>query len=115
MDGRGTALPYLAGMNTIIEFQVFHQKASRLLTEPELDELICFIASNPYSGVVIPGSGGIRKLRWSRQGTGKRSGVRVVYYNKTRTETWLLAIYAKSEKESLSVNALLRMKESIDG
>ncbi len=50
-------------------------------------------------GVVIPGSGGVRKLRWCAEGRGKRGGVRVIYYWRTRQgEIWLLTIYAKNER-----------------
>ena len=112
---RGTALPYLVRMNTIIETPFFTRKSAQVWQPFERDAFINFIAKNPMAGVVIPGSGGIRKVRWSKEGTGKRSGVRVVYYNKTAFETWLLAVYAKNEVENLSINALKMMKEDIHG
>ena len=108
-------MPYRAGMNTIVETPGFIRRATRIWSDAELDEFINFIAENPLSGAVIPGTGGIRKVRWGRQGAGKRGGVRVVYYNKTTTETWLLTVYAKSETETLSMDALIMMREEING
>jgi hypothetical protein len=45
-------------------------------------EFVGWIAANPLAGDVIPGSGGCRKVRWSRSGMGKRGGVRVIYFNR---------------------------------
>ena len=104
-------MPYGSGMNTIVETKVFTKKAAATWSESEKDEFIGFIARNPLAGNVIPGTGGVRKVRWSRQGIGHRSGVRIIYYNKTFTETWLLALYAKNEKIKLPVNAMVKMRD----
>jgi hypothetical protein len=65
----------------------------------------------------IPGSGGIRKLRWSRPGMGKRGGVRVIYYFfDARGLVSLLTVYAKSEQEGLTkeeIKALAAVVEQI--
>ncbi|OQW94205.1 MAG: transcriptional regulator, partial [Beggiatoa sp. IS2] len=64
---------------------------------------------------VIPGSGGVRKVRWSRKGSGKRGGVRVIYYNRlTNGEIWLLLIYAKSEQENIPAHILKAIKTEIE-
>ena len=102
-------------MNTIIETRVFTKKAAAIWSEPEKDDFIGFIARTPLAGKVIPGTGGVRKVRWKRQGTGQRGGVRVIYYNNTLTETWLLTLYAKGDIEDMSVNELKRMREAIHG
>lgn len=63
---------------------------------------------------VIPGSGGCRKLRWSRAGTGKRGGVRVIYYNRLDDGTiWLLVTYAKAERGNIPAHILRQVKESL--
>lgn len=76
-----TAMPYNNFMYTICETPTFKKLVDELLSETERQELCVFIANNPEAGDVIPGSGGCRKLRWSRPGMGKRGGARVIYYN----------------------------------
>ena len=63
----------------------------------------------------MPGSGGVRKLRWSRQGAGKRGGVRVVYFNRLADgELWLLLIYSKSVKDNVSAELLKLFKQEVN-
>ena len=98
-------------MNTIIESRMFTRKVSSIWKESELEEFKDFIARNPVAGVVIPGTGGVRKIRWGRQGSGKRGGVRVVYCNMPMRETWLLTIYAKNEVEDIPAADLKTIRE----
>lgn len=73
------------------------------------------LSSNPQAGDVIPNGGGLRKIRWTRKGIGKRGGVRVIYYNLLDNGLILvLDIYAKSEKENLSRNELSHLKGQKD-
>ena len=67
-------------MNTVVELPEFIKRVAKLLTEVERRHLIAYLAANPLSGVVMQGTGGIRKLRWKRTGTGKRGGVRIIYF-----------------------------------
>ncbi len=68
---------------------------------------ITFIAHYPEAGDVIPGSGGVRKIRWGRRGAGKRGGVRVVYYFHNETmPLFLLTVYAKSRRVDLTKSEL---------
>jgi len=64
---------------TIVELPQYIRRAERLLDEEERNRLIDYLATRPKSGVVMQGTGGIRKLRWARKGTGKSGGVRVIY------------------------------------
>lgn len=90
-------------MQTVREFGDFYKDALALLGEQGHSELINFIAANPESGDIIPGTGGFRKLRFRRPGMGKRGGVRVVYYYYNKeTPISLLLIYAKSKRENLT-------------
>lgn len=58
---------------------------------------------------------GVRKVRWSREGVGKRGGVRVIYYNRLANgEIWLLTMYAKSARENIPAHQLKAIKEIID-
>jgi len=66
-------------MRTVAETPVFIRYASEVWTEAERFEFISFIATNPEAGSLIRGSGGCRKVRWSRSGVGKRGGARVIY------------------------------------
>ena len=64
---------------------------------------------------MVPGSAGVRKVRWSRKGTGKRGGVRVVYFNRLASgEIWLLLIYAKSARDTIPANVLKQLKQEIE-
>ncbi|HXB73380.1 MAG TPA: hypothetical protein VNY05_34395 [Candidatus Acidoferrales bacterium] len=58
----------------------YEREGKRLLTKLEIDAMEASIAADPEAHPVVPGTGGVRKARWSRQGKGKRGGVRVVYY-----------------------------------
>jgi hypothetical protein len=93
----------LNSMITVVELPEFIRRSKRLLTEDELRNLINFLAANPTAGVRMQGTGGIRKIRWKREGTGKSSGVRVIYffYNE-KYPLFLLTIFGKSEKANLS-------------
>jgi len=68
-------------MFTVVESQNFSRIWPDYWTEDELGKFTVFIANNPDAGEVVPGSGGVRKIRWSARGKGKRGGVRVIYYN----------------------------------
>ncbi len=64
----------------VVEVEPFASKAKEVWDDDEKTEFITYLAYNPEAGIVIPGSGGLRKLRWGRKGVGKRGGVRVIYY-----------------------------------
>jgi hypothetical protein len=69
----------------------------------------------PKAGDVIPASGGIRKVRWSRAGSGKRGGVRIIYFNQLANgEIWLLLIYSKSARENIPAHVLRAIREEIE-
>jgi hypothetical protein len=90
----------------VAETAVFMRQASGLWTEDEKFEFVDFIARNPKAGDLIPGSGGVRKVRWGRQGSGKQGGVRIVYfYHDPAMPLYLLMIYAKARRDDLSPDA----------
>ncbi|MFQ5616245.1 MAG: transcriptional regulator [Anaerolineales bacterium] len=73
-----------------------------------------FLLRHPDSGNTVPGSGGVRKLRWSIKGKGKRGGIRVIYYWKVREdEIWLLTVYSKSERATIPGHILKQIAEEI--
>ena len=105
----------MGGMYTIAETELFIADASRIWNESERLEFIAWIAANPLAGDVIPGSGGCRKVRWKRPGTGKSGGVRVIYFNRLENGViWLLVIYAKAVRETIPAHLLRAIKEAIE-
>ena len=101
-------------MFTVVETPSFSRLCEDYWTEDERGTFAVWIAANPESGDVVPGSGGCRKIRWSRTGTGKRGGVRVIYYNQIADgRIYLLLIYAKSAQENIPANVLLKIKEAL--
>jgi mRNA-degrading endonuclease RelE of RelBE toxin-antitoxin system len=90
-------------MNTVIETPVYLKHTAAFWDEAERESFVTFIADNPDAGDVIPGTQGLRKVRFARAGMGKRGGVRVIYLLKNeREETLLLAAHTKTEHDTLS-------------
>ncbi len=88
---------------TVAETALFMRQAEKVWSDAEREEFVSYIAANPKAGDVIPETGGVRKVRWNREGSGKRGGARVVYfYTDTGRPLYLLMIYAKARKENLS-------------
>jgi len=69
----------------VIETDQFLATTRKLMSEEERARLVDYLASNPEPGDLIPGTGGVRKLRWALQGRGKRGGARAIYYFQTKT------------------------------
>ena len=108
-------MPHNGFVFTVIETPVFTKKAADLLSEVEREEFAVFISQNPASGSVVKGSGGVRKIRWARSGSGKSGGVRVIYYNMVDDEeVWLLTLYAKNERSTIPAHELRLIKEAIE-
>jgi len=102
-------------MRTVTETPTFQRYAASVWSDSEREEFICWIAANPLAGDVIPGSGGLRKVRWGRSGMGKRGGARVVYYNENADEfILLLIVYAKAKFDNLPVEFLNQLKEAFN-
>ncbi len=99
---------------TVAQTPIFQKYAAAIWTSDELDRLVNWIALNPLAGHVIPGSGGLRKVRWSASGRGKRGGARVIYYNLLQDGTvWLLMAYTKARLDNLPPNVLKELKNAI--
>jgi hypothetical protein len=102
-------------MLTVIETPEFIASAAGIWTDEEREAFINWIAVNPEAGDVIPGTRGLRKVRWKRQGMGKRSGARAVYFVRTaRGEVSLLVAYAKAKFDKLPADFQNRLKEKYD-
>ncbi len=97
-----------------IETSIFTKLIYTYLTEDEYVGLQGFMLKHPEAGTIVPGSGGVRKLRWAIAGKGKRGGVRVIYYfKKQNDEIWLLTIYSKSQTENIPSHILKKIAEEI--
>ena len=101
-------------MQTVAETPTFTRQADKLLSEIEKRELIDIPAKNPVAGDLIPGTGGVRKLRFATFGRGKRGGARVIYcYLDEKMPIYLLLAYGKAAKiemtsdEKRAVSALV--------
>lgn len=88
---------------TVAETQAFARAAAKIWSEDEVTALVDHVAHHPEAGDLIPGTGGVRKLRWGRSGSGKRGGARVIYfYYRPDTPLYLLLAYPKAQATDLS-------------
>ena len=100
---------------TIIKLKPFLQSIKKIFTHDDLKELEEFLVAFPAHGDVIPGTGGLRKLRWAAKGKGKRGGARVIYfYYVNKDNVYLLAAYTKNDKTDLSSNEKQAFKKMIE-
>lgn len=102
-------------MVTFIETRLFTRLVSEYLSDDQYRRLQAALASDPLAGPLIPGSGGIRKLRWALSRRGKRGGLRVIYYVRTRRdEIWLLTLYPKNVAENIPAHVLRQIRKEVD-
>ena len=100
----------------IIETPIFTKRVKRILEDEEYRLLQNEIIVKPESGKIIPGSGGLRKIRWSGSGRGKRGGSRLIYYWFRGDEIILmLMIYTKNETEDLTKDKIKILKSLVEG
>lgn len=89
-------------MLTVIETATFQKQVASVWSEDERLEFITYIAANPTAGDVIQGGNGMRKVRWTVAGKGKRGGARVIYITFLEAgELALLAVYTKAERANI--------------
>jgi len=102
-------------MFTVVETTLFQRQWPHYWTEEERGEFASYIAEHPDSGDVIPESGGIRKVRWRRAGTGKSGGVRVIYFTRNAEgEVVLLTLYAKSKTDNITGPVLKEIRHALE-
>ena len=89
----------MAMMPPMVETQEFVDHSKAILTETEHDALVAHLGANPETGQLVPGTGGVRKIRWASRGHGKRGGARVIYYYYNQSiPMFLLDIYARTRR-----------------
>jgi mRNA-degrading endonuclease RelE of RelBE toxin-antitoxin system len=98
-----------------IEASAFSKLLPDYLSDDEYRGLQIYLMQKPDAGDLVRGSGGVRKVRWAPDGRGKSGGVRVIYYwKKPNHEIWMLTIYSKSERSTISGHILKKIAEAID-
>src|SRR5436309_20337 len=101
----------MAPLVTVVETPEFIRRVEKLLDDDEREALIAYLAANPTVGDLIPGTGGVRKLRWALEGRGKRGGARIIhFFRDTRmpegpTRAYLLVI----DRAPIAVQKALRI------
>lgn len=102
-------------MLTVVESPIFQRLWPRYWDEDERAEFASYIARHPDAGSVIRGSGGVRKVRWTREGTGKSGGVRIIYLTRNEAgEVYLLTLYAKSASANMSLSTLQEIRRALE-
>jgi mRNA-degrading endonuclease RelE of RelBE toxin-antitoxin system len=99
----------------IIETSIFTKRVLEILSEEEYRNFQISLISDPSAGKIIQGSGGIRKIRWSGSGRGKRGGSRILYYWYNEKGLMLmLFIFRKNERDNLSKNQIKILKSIVE-
>lgn len=99
----------------LVETHVFTRRVLALLSDEEYTQMQLALVIRPDAGRLIPGGGGLRKLRWQAKGRGKRGGVRIIYYWAVSQERILLLyIYAKGEQDDLTPDQLKTLRQLME-
>src|SRR5271169_6500607 len=102
---------------SVVETPEFLSATRKLMSEEERTLLVDYLAYNPTAGDLIPGTGGVRKLRWGLEGRGKRGGARVIYFHHDlEMPLYIMTAYAKNERENLSqaeINTLQKIARAL--
>lgn len=97
-------------MYTVVESSIFEAEKVRYWSDDECLEFVSWIACNAKAGEVVPGSGGVRKIRWQAKGAGKRAGVRVIYFAGIENYVHLMTIYGKKRQREYNGKRLEESK-----
>ena len=102
-------------MLTVVETTLFQRQWPHYWTEEERGAFAAYIAEHPSAGDVVPDSGGIRKVRWGRAGSGKSGGVRVIYFTRNAEgELVLLTLYAKAKTDNIAGQKLKEIRRALE-
>jgi hypothetical protein len=103
-------------MISFVETKLFTRLVQEYLNDDQYRQLQQALIAEPEAGSIIPGSGGVRKLRWGIAGRGKRGGLRVIYYLRTRQgQILMLTLYPKNVAENIPAHVLRQIKDELDG
>ena len=96
-----------------IETSLFTKDIQRLLPDDVYRQFQMALMFRPDVGAIIQGGGGLRKVRWSLPGEGKRGGLRIIYYWERPDTVYLLLAYRKSEQEDLTPSQLAVLRRLV--
>lgn len=98
-----------------IETSAFTKQVTAFLSDEEYMQLQAALIIQPDLGDLIPGSGGLRKLRWGIAGKGKRGGARTIYYWDSPSEViYMMFMYKKSELADLTQQQLKALRRIVE-
>ena len=98
-----------------IETSIFTERIVRLVTDEAYRALQAALAENPRAGDVIPGAGGLRKIRWRASGRGKRGGLRILYYCWSEARLYMIFAYDKTKQGDLTPEQLKMLRTYVQG
>ena len=102
-------------MISFVETKLFKRLVQEYLSDDEYSQLQQALLADPEAGSVIPGSGGVRKLRWGLAGRGKRGGLRIIYYLRTRQgQICMPTVYPKNVAANIPAHVLRQIKDEVD-
>ena len=97
---------------TVLQLPKFKAEATELIGTDGIEALAVYLIDHPDAGDVIPGSGGVRKLRWAAKGKGKRGGARIIYlYVVVAARIYLMRCYAKNVKTDLTADEKKQLRQ----
>ena len=108
-------MPYNATVFSFIETKLFTRLVQEYLSDEEYQELQAFLIEQPEAGSIVPGSGGVRKLRWRAPGRGKRGGYRVIYFARLEQGViWMLTLYPKNVRDTIPSHVLRQIRKEVE-
>jgi phage-related protein len=97
---------------SVLQLPKFKADATELIGTDGIEAIAVYLSDHPDAGDVIPGSGGVRKLRWAAKSKGKRGGARIIYlYVKIAARVYLLRCYAKNVKTNLTADEKKQLQQ----
>jgi len=98
----------------IVETRIFTKTLRGLLDEEVYRALQLALVLRPEQGALIPGAGGLRKVRWGIEGKGKRGGVRIIYFwDPKQAVLYMLLVYGKTVQDDLTPTQLLTLSRLV--
>jgi mRNA-degrading endonuclease RelE of RelBE toxin-antitoxin system len=102
-------------MFSFVETRLFSRLIREYLDDQEYALLQSALMADPDAGAVVPGTGGVRKLRWAARGRGKRGGYRVIYFvRRQHGVIWMLTIYPKNVRDDVPAHVLRQIRKEVE-